>query len=254
MSRIFPAAGALVDRIKINTVSREWREGRAVWTKRRRWAARPLMACANRFFHLAGNPIRAIEENAAWQRWEVSCFLRLHGDNFRAFAAGERSITAEEVPGKNLSQHLDARTLTLPMLAAAARELRRAHEGWCPTFGGPWSHGDPHAGNFVYEPAADRARLIDFEVMHHPTLPADERHADDLLVLLQDLAGRISAEQWLPAAQAFLAGYARPKIVARLRDKLVIPRGFPRVWWAVRTSYLAPSELTRRIEALRESL
>jgi Ser/Thr protein kinase RdoA (MazF antagonist) len=141
------------------------------------------------------------------------------------------------------------------MLAAAARELRRAHEQECTAFhDGLWSHGDPHAGNFVYEESTDRARLIDFEVMHHRTMSADERHADDLLVLLQDIAGRVSANQWLPAATAFLGAYGRPEIIARLREKLVVPGGLGRVWWAVRTTYLASPELRRRIGALRESI
>lgn len=254
MSRILSAAGALVDTIKINAVMREHRDGRAFWVKRRRWTAGPIMACANRFFRLAGNPIHALAELPRWQRWEVDCFLRLHGERFRAFSDGPRSVAAEEVPGKNLSDHLNAGTLAPAMLAAAARELRRAHEVECPIFRGPWSHGDPHAGNFVYEAAMDRARLIDFEVMHHPTMLADERHADDLLVFLQDIAGRISTEQWLPSAQAFLGGYARPEISARLREKLVVPHGLARVWWAVRTTYLAPAELQRRITTLRASL
>jgi hypothetical protein len=254
MNRILSTAGTLVDRIKINTVTREARGGRAFWVKQRRWTARPILACANRFFHLAGNPIQAFAELAPWQRWEVDCFLRLHGERFHAFAEGARSVAAEEVPGKNLSEHLSAGTLAPTILLAAARELRRAHEIVCPVFRGPWSHGDPHAGNFVHEPATDRARLIDFEVMHHPTLRAEERHADDLLVLLQDMAGRISTEQWLPSAHAFLGGYGRPEIVARLRDRLTVPGGLARVWWAVRTTYLAPAELQRRIGALRASL
>ena len=254
MSQILSSAGALVDRIKINVVSRQWREGRPVWIKRRRWTAGPIMACANHFFRLAGNPIQAIDELAAWQRWEVDCFMRLHGDGFRAFADGPRAVAADEVPGQSLSTHLKDGTLDPRMLAAAARELRRAHEASCPVFAGQWSHGDPHAGNFVYDPESDRARLIDFEVMHHPTILADERHADDLLIFLQDVVGRISAEQWLPSAQAFLGAYGRPEIVARLRDKLVVPRGLARVWWAVRTTYLAPVELRRRTDALRASI
>lgn len=243
-----------MDTIKINAVTREERDGRFFWIKRRRWASRPIMACANQFFHLAGNPIQSLNDFTAWQRWEVNCFLRLHGERFRAFAAGARSVAAEEMPGQNLSDHLNAGTLALPMLAAAARELRRAHEMDCPTFRGSWSHGDPHAGNFVYESATGRARLIDFEVMHDPAMSADERHADDLLVLLQDLMGRLSEELWLPSAHAFLAGYERPEIASRLREKLVVPSGLARVWWAVRTTYLAPAELRCRLAALRESL
>ena len=254
MSRILSTAGALVDRIKINAVSRECRDGRTLWIKRRRWTARPIMACANRFFRLAGNPVRALDDLATWQRWEVDCFLRLHGGEYRAFADGTCAVAAEEVPGESLSHHLKDGTLTPRMLEAAARELRRAHAAECETFRGPWSHGDPHAGNFVYDPATDRARLIDFEVMHDPAIGADERHADDLLILLQDMLGRIAADEWLPQAHAFLAGYGRPEIVARLREKLVVPRGFPRVWWAVRTTYLKSAEMERRIRALRESI
>lgn len=254
MSQIFSTAGALVDRIKINAVSRECRDGRALWIKRRRWTARPIMACANRFFRLAGNPIQALEEPSAWQRWEVECFLQLHGGEYYAFAEGHAAVAAEEVPGKSLSLHLKQGTLTLPMVEAAARELRRAHEAECETLRGPWSHGDPHSGNFVYEEATDRARLIDFEVMHHPTIHAEARHADDLLIFLQDVVGRIAAEQWLPVAQAFLSSYGRPEIVALLRDSLVVPRGLPRVWWAVRTTYMGTAELERRVGELRESL
>ena len=254
MSRILCTAGAFVDRIKINTVSRECRAGRALWVKRRRWTARPIVACANRFFRLAGNPIHAFDDLAMWQHWEVNCFLRLHGEHFLAFADGACAVAAEEVPGDSLSHHLSAGTITPRMLESAGRELRRAHAAECTTLRGLWSHGDPHAGNFVYDPASDRARLIDFEVMHHPTICAEERHADDLLILLQDMLGRIPAGQWLPGAHAFLAGYGRAEIVARLPEKLVMPRGLPRVWWAVRTTYLKSAELERRLVALRNSI
>ncbi len=254
MSRLFSAAGSLVDRIKINSLARELRDRRPVWIKRRRASAPLVLACANRFFRTVGNPIQALGDFAEWQRWEIECFLALHGEQFHAFAEGPRAVAADEVPGINLSQHLNAGTLAPSMLVAAARELRRAHQRHCPALGGQWSHGDPHAGNFVYEAAADRARLIDFEVRHHRSLPAEERHADDLLVLLQDLCGRLPTEQWLPCSQAFLEAYKRPDIVARLREKLIAPRGLARVWWAVRTTYLAPAELERRLAELRASL
>lgn len=255
MSRILSTAGTFVDTIKINVLTREYRDGRALWIKRRRWTAAPVMACANRFFRRAGNPIQALTKRAEWQRWEVDCFLRLHGADFEAFAEGACAVAAEEVPGTNLSRHLEAGTLTPPMLAAAARELRRAHKCECPMFRGQWSHGDPHAGNFVFDAAENRARLIDFEVRHDPTLSAAVRHADDLLILLQDLAGRLAAPKWLPLAHAFIGAYARPEVIALLREKLVVPSAWAaRMWWAVRTTYLAPVELTRRIADLRQSL
>ena len=253
MTRLLTVAGSLVDRIKINTLTREVRDGRPVWIKRRRRTSAPIMATANCFFRLAGNPVRALTDLAQWQRWELECFEHFHGDRFRAFSEGERAVGADEVPGINLTEPLDDGTLEPPMVAAAARELRRAHEWPCAEVGGLWSHGDPHLGNFVYDPAENRARIIDFEVMHDPRLSADERHADDLLVFLQDMVGRIAADRWLVNARAFLAAYDRPEIVARLRPKLVLPSGIPRLWWMVRTTFLPGQELRRRLAMLREA-
>jgi hypothetical protein len=68
------------------------------------------------------------------------------------------------------------------------------------------------------------------------------------------MLGRIPVDEWLPNAHAFLAAYGRPEIVMRLREKLVMPRGLPRIWWAVRTTYLNSAELERRIMALRDSI
>lgn len=256
MNRLFFAAGAIVDRIKINAIAREVRDGKAVWIKRRRMSAAPLMRCANAFFGLAHAPLQAIACTKAWQRWEVESFLLLHGsEGFRAFREGTASVGAEEMPGINLTCALDSGGFTPKMSAAAARELRRAHLLECEQMKGGWSHGDPHIGNFIYEESQDRARLIDFEVMHDLSLSADERHADDLLVFLQDMAGRISAVKWKKCAYAFVMGYDRPEITRRLIPKLTLPSSLmPRVWWLVRTTFLPPVELVRRLSELRAQL
>ena len=252
MSRLLTAAGAIVDRIKINALTRETRDGRTVWIKRRRATAGPIMALANRFFELVGNPVQTLSDAAAWQRWEVNCFLHLHGDTYRAFRCGDRAVGADELPGCSLSHHVDSGTLSPEMLAAAGRELRRAHEWRCDEFGAAWSHGDPHSGNFIVD--ENRARLIDFEVMHHASLSADERHADDLVIFLQDLMGRIAADFWAPCACAFLAAYGRKEIVALFAKRFVMPSGLARIWWSVRTTYLSRPEMARRIGELRAAL
>jgi len=254
MSLLFAAASCLAERIKINAITRETREGRLLFVKRRRRSARLTLACANHFFRVAGNPIRALAGLPEWQRWEVECFRRLHGDPFHISTRGRRSVAAEALPGIPLSLALERRSLTAAMTAAAGRELRRSHETHCETFPDHWSHGDPHTGNFLYDPATDRARLIDFEVMHDPALPAVARRADDLLVFLQDLAGRVSRSEWLPLACAFLDAYGHRETIAHLSPRLVIPRGIARLWWAIRTSYLPGAELAHRLELLREAL
>jgi hypothetical protein len=90
--------------------------------------------------------------------------------------------------------------------------------------------------------------------MHDAAVPAEDRHADDLLTFLQDVIGRVSADAWLTLAAAFLNGYDRREIVARLGPRLILPRGIPRLWWAVRTTYLPGAELALRLELLRDAL
>lgn len=244
---------ALTEGIKLNALSCVEREGRTFWLKRRRRTARPIIAAANGFFRLAGAPLRTQPVTALWQEWEVACFRALHGEEgFRAAAEGRCGVLAERLPGRNLTDFLDGGTLTPAMAAAAGRELQRAHEWHSPLLGARWSHGDPHAGNFIYDEAAGRARLIDFEVMHDPALSEAERHADDVLVFLQDMAGRIAAERWLPCAEGFLTAYDRAEILARVAENLTVPRGgCARLWWAVRTTFLPHGELRRRIAGVR---
>lgn len=241
-------AGRLVDRIKINTLTRSERGGHAVWTKRRRASARVVIPLANRFFRLAGNPVTILGDVSEWHAWEIASMRTLHGDEFAAWGDASGALHVEELPGESVSAHLDAGTETEEMFAAAAHEFQRAHAA------GGWSHGDPHSGNVIYDAKAGRARLIDFEVMHDAALCAEARHADDLLVFLQDTLGRLPRERWLGLAGIFVRSYARPEISARLTGRLSKPRGIACVWWAVRTTYLAPAELAWRLDALREVL
>jgi hypothetical protein len=255
MNRFASAASALIDRIRINTIIRSERDGRVVWIKRRRPTARLVLGFANQFFALAGAPLQALADPLLWQKWEVDCFEILHGPEFHAFSPDPASAGADELPGINLTVPLDDGTITPRMAAAAGRELRRAHQCDCPEFNGPWSHGDPHLGNFIYEERSDRARLIDFEVMHLPELPPKERHSDDLLIFLQDMAGRIRDESWMPCAEAFLCAYGNPELAGMLCEKLTAPRwGFPRLWWMVRLSYMPAREWRTRFETLRRAI
>lgn len=209
------------------------------------------MRIANAFFRLAGNPVEAIVRTDSWRRWEVDSFRLLHAPDFPATLGADDLPCVATLPGGPLAAHLDAGTLTPPMLASAARELRRAHALHSDYFRGGWSHGDPHTGNIIFDPATGRARLIDFEMRHLPILTADARHADDLLILLQDVCGRCPAGAWLPLATAFLSAYDRPAIAALLHEKMHIPGGFGRLWWGVRTTWMQRSELERRVGELR---
>ena len=254
MASILKKAGAMIEAIRINRITREMRDGREFWVKqRRRWSG-PVIRCANVFFRVVRQPVAALPCPRDWQRWETDCFSRLHGEKFRVFAEEPRRVCAERLPGKSIAAHFDEGTFAEEMLDAAATELRRGHALDFPGFDGPWSHGDANLANFLFDETENRARMIDFELVHRRSLPAEDRQADDLLVFLQDLCGCISAERWLPAALRFVTCYGQPEVIDRLKKRLVVPRGLPLIWWVIRANYLPPAELRRRMNALREAL
>jgi hypothetical protein len=248
------AANRAINCIKINSVTLESRQGKWVWVKRRRWGSELIAAQANLFFRLAQGRVHVWVDPEKWQHWEIYCFRLLQEPSFRAFAEGSHTVCMDAIPGMHLCEHLKRGTLTTRALEAAARELRRAHELWCPQFDDWWSHGDPHLDNVVYDESTNRARLIDFEVVHVQSLPAVLRHADDLLVFLQDLVCRVSAREWLPFALCFINAYGRPEAIAELTRLLFVPTGLPGVWWKLRTENFERLELIRRVDTLRAAL
>ena len=253
--RLFPealgsAAARLVDSLKINSTSEKMRRRRRVVVKRRNGYSEPLAELANLYFRMAGIPIRFWAKIEDWLRWEVECFKMLNGDHFRVFAPNAKTVCADKLPGKNLWDHLNEGTLTREMMEAAGRELRRAHQFRSNEFRGPWSHGDAGMNNVIYDTKTDRARLIDFEIVHERSLPAKSRHADDLLVFLLDLIAVAPNAQWLSLALWFLNAYENPAVIAELEDQLTLPNGIAWIWWGVRTSFANPAKVKRRLKKI----
>jgi hypothetical protein len=248
-------AGSAIDAIRINSISREVRDGRALLVKRRRLASGSLAQTANIFFRAARHPVFVWAEAGAWQRWEVSSFNLLHSEQYQAFPSGTRTVCADILPGVSLAEHFVNGTFECEMLDAAGTELRRAHELHSGFFGGPWSHGDPNLANFLYSAHEKTARLIDFEVVHQRRLPTLTRHVEDVLSFLQDLLGCAPKGTWLDSAQRFLDAYGCDEAMrVGLRERLRLPHGVPRVWWWIRTNYVPLGSIRRRLERLKTVL
>ena len=253
-SALAHAATAVVESLKINSISEEACRGRKVVVKRRNGHSAQLAEMANLYFRWSDIPIRFRARPDDWRRWEIGCFRLLNGDRFRAFACDSSTVRLDKVPGNSLWNHMERGTLTCSMLEAAAEELRRAHRFFSPEFNGPWSHGDATTPNFIYNEETGRARLIDFEIVHLKTLPAIFRHADDLLVFLLDMVGMVEDEQWLPFALAFLNAYGDAEVIAELRRRIVVPTGLASIWWGVRTNFAGATKVTARLGRLRHAL
>jgi hypothetical protein len=255
--RFFPqslssAATRLVDSLKINSTSEQTRRRRRVVVKRRNGYSEPLAELANLYFRMAEIPIRFWARTQQWQRWEIECFKMLHGDFFRVSAPNAKTVCEDKLPGKSLWEHLVEETLTRGMMEAAGRELRRAHQFQSDEFCGPWSHGDSGMNNVIYDRKIDRARLIDFEIVHEKSFPAKSRQADDLLVFLLDLIAMAPYPQWLSLALWFLNAYGNAAVIAELENQLAVPSGIAWIWWGVRTSFANPAKVKRRLKKIRD--
>src|SRR6266478_4794403 len=244
------AATTFVDSLKINSISEKTRRGRRVVIKRRNGHSEQLADLANLYFRMSNIPIRFWSKIEDWKRWETECFQMLNGDRFRVYASGAKTVCVDKLPGESLWEHLNRGTLTRRMLEATAHEFRRAHRFWSGEFGGPWSHGDATTTNVIYNQRTGRARLIDFEIVHQKSLPANSRHADDLLVFLLDLVAVAPNAQWLSLALWFLNAYENPAVIAKLEDQLTLPNGIAWIWWGVRTSFANPARVKRRLKKI----
>ena len=246
------AAARFVDSLKINSVSEKVRRGRRVVIKRRNGYGEQLADLANLYFRMAGIPIRFWAKAEEWQPWEVECFKMLNGDRFRAWTSGDKTVCADKLPGKSLWERLEHGTLTRRMVEAAGHEFRRAHQFRSDEFRGPWSHGDAGTNNVIYDEKTGRARLIDFEIVHNKSLPAKSRQADDLLVFLLDVIAVAPNPKWLTLALAFLNAYGNTAVICELEDELALPDGMAWIWWGVRTSFVNPAKVKRRLGKIRD--
>ena len=247
-------ATRLVEALAINSITEETRRGRRVIIKRRNLHSEQLADLTNLYFRMADIPIRFWSKVGEWQRWEVDCFEMLNSDRYRAYPSGARCVVAEKLPGESIWVHLNRGTLTRKMLRAAAAEFRRAHEFWSDHFRGCWSHGDGTSQNVIYNPATDRARLIDFEIVHEKSLSRAARQADDLLVFLLDMVGIVSTRCWIPFATTFLEAYGDAEVIAQLRKQLDLPGGLAWIWWGVRTNFTDAGKVKGRLANLSRAI
>ncbi|WP_342380367.1 hypothetical protein NVS55_12315 [Myxococcus stipitatus] len=240
----------VMDAVRVNAVALEVREGVSLWHKRRRLGMGAVIAAGNVFLRLSRSRIRMFPSAKHWRDWELSSFALLHPGR-TAEARGTHAVALEALPGERLDLLLARGRLTQAMVEAAARELHRAHGLRQPRASHPWSHGDAHLKNLLYDEAGQRAWLIDFETEHDAHLSADERHADDLFVFLLDLRGRTTREEALCLARAFLCAYVEPGVLDALRARLRPPRGLARALWMSRSHHLPEAELLEWLEDLR---
>lgn len=252
MIELFQQAVAwLMNRVRVNQIQQHMQNGVRMFLKRRRTGGNIIVWFGNRFLALAGSGICMFVRADEWMDWEVHCARLLYPDRPDVKTGPGHAVSIPEVCGISLRQLLHGNQMHTSAFVAAARELRRVHQIQCCIYKAAWSHGDLHLDNILYDPATDRAILIDFDTRHELTINATQRHCDDLKVVLLELIA-MPAEEWRQYATAFIAEYGDSSVLNELCRQLYIPRGFARILWYTRTNCASIRRLAPRLQTLPE--
>jgi tRNA A-37 threonylcarbamoyl transferase component Bud32 len=239
-----------IARVAVNRVSRDGDR----WVKRRLAGSTMLIAPGNLYLQRAGH-FTMIASAEAWARREVEVHHALYGASHAGFGRNH-AIWVAHVPGDSLTELVERESPHVqPAIRAAGIELRRAHS--TTTRNSLFSHGDLHLSNIVYSATDRRARLLDFETQHTPHVGVHARHADDLVCLALDCAGKAPsqarAEQhW----QDLLAGYLEAGSALAVTHEVaanlaVAERLLPRSLQLIRTRNMPKSQLGGVLAAMR---
>jgi len=245
------AVAWMMNRVRVNQIQQHIEDGVPMFLKRRRTGGNIMIWFGNRFLALAGSGICMFVRADEWMDWEVHCARLLYPDRPDAKIGPGHVVRIPEVCGISLRHLLHGNQMHVSAFLAAARELRRVHRLQCRIYKAEWSHGDLHLDNILYDSAADRAVLIDFDTRHELTINATQRHSDDLKVILLELIA-MPAEEWRQPATAFLKEYAESSVLYQLSRQLFVPRGFARILWYTRTNCASIRRLEPRLQTLRE--
>jgi hypothetical protein len=240
----------LMNRVRVNRIQQDVRDGVPVFVKRRRAGGSVVIWFGNRFLAWAGSGICMFVRPSEWVAWEVHCAGLLYPERPPVKIGPGPSVIVPKVGGRSLRALLDRNE------AGVARELRRVHQISCRHYGAGWSHGDVHLDNILYDPAAGRAVLIDFDTRHCLGINQTRRHSDDLQVLLLELIGRPDEQRpdirWRELATAVIEAYGDAAVLEELRRQLFVPRGWAKILWHTRTNCVSTRRLEPRLDGLRE--
>ena len=215
--------GSLLARVPFNTTTRFEIDGVHYLKKQRRAYAPMLVLLANWYAARLGLMMRMLA-GPVWFRYEQLLYDVLHARP--APAHGKRALLLPRLPGRNLLDLLQRDPCLSGEgrmgLELAAIELARLHACRTPhPLGGgrrPFSHADATIRNVLVAVDRRQAVWIDFETAHTQAVPAQVRHADDLLTLLSTAAAIIEPAALPALRQTVLSHYGSSSVTGPMWD------------------------------------
>jgi hypothetical protein len=216
-------AGSLLARVPFSTATPIEVAGRHYLKRRRRTYAPVLVPLANWYAARIGSRMRMLAGHA-WLRYERLLYGLLLGRD--APPCGTRALLLPRLPGRSLLDLLRRDPGVSGQgrlgLKLAATELARIHACWTPhPLGGglqQFSHADATIRNVLVDGERQEAAWIDFETTHSHSLPAQIRHADDLLTLLGSAAAVIEPAELPGLCETLLSSYGSTPVWNAMTD------------------------------------
>ncbi|RYD46421.1 MAG: hypothetical protein EOP85_07450 [Verrucomicrobiaceae bacterium] len=176
---------------KLCEVAPQTLDGVAGWRKQRLVRAAFLIPPGNIFLRALQSGCRML--GTGWAENEVRVFRQTHDDVPPALCLGAKTIWLPHLPGSEVRKSTDAAAFS-----SAFSELGRFHRLGL-------VHGDPHAGNFLYDAGSRRCRIIDFETTPPPGMDMPQARARDFAILALDLwkHGKGSADDFTLWREAY---------------------------------------------------
>ena len=171
---------------KLCEVTPEVIGGVAGWRKHRLKHASLLISPGNVFLKVIDSGCRML--GAGWAEHEVTVFRRAHEDVAPPRCLDRNTIWLPHLPGSELRESPEDEAIL-----SAFAELGRFHR-----LDERSIHGDPHAGNFLFDRENSRCRIIDFETTLPNQMESTQGRARDFAILALDLwqRGRGSADDF----------------------------------------------------------
>jgi hypothetical protein len=196
-------------------------DGHEGWRKRRLRRAALLIPPGNAVLAALGSGCHMV--GPGWAAHEKNLFRIAHPEQPPPVLTDGRTLWLPHLPGESLRV-----VASFSATDSAFSELAHFHR-----LGDHAIHGDPHAGNFLYDAADGLSRIIDFETTATPGLTPAQGRARDFAILALDLWKTFGSSRSSFLPDSWLAAYGMDENFCPVEELLRAPGPGLAAYWTL---------------------
>jgi serine/threonine protein kinase len=194
--------------------------------KRRRWYAKWMILCGNRFLKETHDGV-VVLPTTDWIQWERTVDHAMRRGLILPESSNFCCLVFRQIPGNSLRQVLCNKRISPEQQFRAIRwslvALRALHQtALCPGRNcfQSISHGDATANNVIVDCKNSSATWIDFDMRHQPTMPDLDRQTDDLRAFVFSVAAFLPAASYAQLTQLIHLHVNDFAVIAHFQQRL----------------------------------